>query len=273
MSNTRKRPDILEELEQMAGSSFKKQETETKSSRLKLVKSAKKHALSPFFYKVSNHHELFKIGQSFYEDFKNGIKSFAISSTGYQNSQQRSILGLASFFDHQERLKICIVSDNLYLGAFKELIDAGSTSELSFESTKKHLEVINFHEHFDFLEMGLILELVDQETEDFEEIIDEILDRYDVVFWDVPELYKIQAEKQLYFPIIMRFDSLSIIVAKSASSREEVEDLKSFFLGYGINLKGLLVENVTAQGKKTEGSELEQSSGAGKKSWWKGFWK
>jgi hypothetical protein len=78
MTNARKRPDILEELDQMTGSSFKSEETQEKSSRLKLVKGAKKHALSPFFYKVSNHHELFKIGQSFYEDFKNGIKSFAI---------------------------------------------------------------------------------------------------------------------------------------------------------------------------------------------------
>ena len=69
-----------------------------------------------YFYKVRNHHELFKIGSSFYNDFKMGVKSFAISSTGYPQSQQNSILGLASFFDHKEDVRIGIVSNNLNQG-------------------------------------------------------------------------------------------------------------------------------------------------------------
>ena len=72
-----------------------------------------------YFYKVSNHHELYKIGASFYADYTDGMKSFAISSTGYPQSQQNSILGLASFFDHKDDLRIAIISDNLKEGSSK----------------------------------------------------------------------------------------------------------------------------------------------------------
>jgi hypothetical protein len=95
-----------------------------------------------------------------------------------------------------------------------------------------------------------------------DEILDQLMDMYDVVFWDVPELYKIQANKEVFFPIIMRFDSLSIIVAKTATNKSEIDDVKSFFLGYGINLKGLLLEPGANQ------SPIEQY-----KNWWKRFWK
>lgn len=260
----KKKIDIMAEIDRLTGESAGHDASvKKKPSRLSIVKGEKKRPLSPFFYKVSNHHELFKIGNSFYNDFKNGVKSFAISSIGYQNSQQRSILGLASFFDHQEDLKIAIISDNLYLGAFKEMINAGKSNEIIFDGLDEPFEIHSFYEHFDFIDLNELTAFADSPDTSMDEILDQLMDMYDVVFWDVPELFKIQSNKETFFPIIMRFDSLSIIVAKSATNKNEVDDVKSFFLGYGINLKGLLLE--PGAGNQ---SPIEQY-----KHWWKRLFK
>src|SRR4051812_7470874 len=82
-----------------------------KQKHLRLIET-KKNKPTDFFYRVSNPGELAKIGQSYLEDFKTGIKSFAISSTNYKASQQRTVLALASYFDHLYDMKILIISDS-----------------------------------------------------------------------------------------------------------------------------------------------------------------
>ncbi len=244
-----------------------------KRAALKLKKKTvkKRNTSSPFFYKVTNHHELFKIGTSFYQDFKKGVKSFAISSTGYQQSQQRSILGLASFFDHEEDFKICIISDNLYHGAFKEIISATTSESIDLPSRPTPLDCKRFYNHFDFIDMNLLTEMTHHPEVDYFAALDELVDEYDLVFWDVPELHRIQPEKESYFPIIMKFDSLSIIVAQCATSTSDIEEVRSFFLGYGINLKGFLLD--PQRSEKGEPPTTSEPISKEKKSWWKGLFK
>jgi len=218
--------------------------------------------INKYFYKVSNHHELFKIGRSYYEDYKSkGIKSFAISSTGYQDSQQKSILGLASFFDHKEKMKIGIISDNLFDGTFKELLQASELAEVVVDEGIPPLNIYSFYTHFDFLDLKQIVDLVnDNSISDYDEVLDKIVGVYDIVFWDVPDLHKIQRNSEKYFPVIMKFESLSIIVSQQLSSAKDIEEVKSFFLGYGINLKGLLL-----------GNEIEKGDPKEKRPWWRFF--
>lgn len=220
-----------------------------------------------FFYKVSNHHELFKIGRSFFSDFRLGVKSFAISSTGYQTSQQKTILGLASFFDHKEDLKICIISDNLIQGAFKDIISISKRINYDFWGKEKPVQIYSFYNHFEFVNLDELLDLAnDRDIDEYDEVFDHIVDMYDVVFWDVPELHKIQVNSEKYFPVIMKYESISIIVAQSLSKKDDIEDLKKFFLGYGINLKGLLLEERTSGLKE---SKEEKHNKGQKKPWWK----
>jgi len=224
-------------------------------------------SINQYFYKVSNHHELFKIGRSYFEDYKiKGIKSFAISSTGYQNSQQKSILGLASFFDHKERVKIGIVSDNLFEGTFKDLIAASELEEVVLAEGMPPLKVYSFYNHFEFLDLRQIVDLVNDKSISFyDEVLDKLVEAYDVVFWDVPELHKVQRNSEKYFPIIMKFENLSIIVSQKLSSAKDIENVKDFFLGYGINLKGLLLENVVEKFKGDDEEEPES------RPWWRVF--
>lgn len=230
-----------------------------------IPKDAKKKKSNKYFYKVSNHHELFKIGSSFYEDYKRGVKSFAVSSTGYQTSQQNSILGLASFFDHKEDMKIAIVSDNLKEGAFKDIVSISRKEKLELGDNEEPCEYSKFYNHFDFFDLNLLLDISNNEhTVSYDEVFDSLVDNYDLIFWDVPELHKIKKDSEKYFPVIMKFESLSVIVAQSLSNSKDVKEVKNFFMGYGISLKGLLFD--TKQKEK-----IEEAKAKTKKPWWRIF--
>ncbi len=234
-----------------------------------LHKKKKKRA-NRFFYKVSNHHELFKIGRSFFNDYSLGVKSFAISSTGYQTSQQKTILGLASFFDHKEDLKIGIISDNLTHGAFKDIVSISKKVNYDFWGEEKGVSIYSFYNHFEFINLDELLDLAnDKKVNEYDEVFDRIVDLYDVVFWDVPELHKIQVNSEKYFPVIMKYESISIIVAQSLSKKDDIEEIKKFFLGYGINLKGLLLEERTS-GLSKNNIEVQKKD---KVPWWKRLFK
>lgn len=251
------------------------EESNTTSER----KKPKKKKSNRYFYKVSNHHELFKIGRSYYSDYMAGVKSFAISSTGYQTSQQKTILGLASFFDHKEDLKIGIISDNLKQGAFKDIVSISKTVKYDYWGPEKSIEIKSFYNHFEFINLDELLELAsDNEVGEYDEVFDHVVDLYDIVFWDVPELHKIQIDSERYFPVIMKFESISIIVAQSLTKRSDIEDIKKFFLGYGINLKGLLLEEKSSGGLVDENGnpEAEKRStdnASSKLPWWKRLFK
>ncbi len=233
----------------------------------------KKPRSNRFFYKVSNHQELFKIGRSFYEDYVSGVKSFAISSTGYQTSQQKTILGLASFFDHKDDFKIAIISDNLDQGAFKDIVSISKTLPSSFFSDKYKINIKSFYNHFDFMNLDELLQLsTNHELGEYDSVFDHVVDYYDVIFWDVPELHKIQLDSERYFPMIMQYESISIIVSKQITKQSDVDELKQFFLSYGINMKGLLFEeknNFEQVNKKPKSS----SAVVAKKSWWQRIFK
>lgn len=209
---------------------------------LKLKKSLK-NKRNRQFYKVENHQELFKIGASFFTDFRSGIKSFAIGSTGYHTSQQKTIMGLASFFDHQEDLKIAIITEGLDNGYFSQVVDVEN-----FEKTDIGLDMTfniwSFYGHFDFisLEELLLNEKASEDDEDQISLIDDFLESYDVIFWDVPEVHRIQNSLQIYFPMLERFECLSLIVAQSLSKKEEVDHIINFFRDYGVTLKGFLFD-------------------------------
>lgn len=226
-----------------------------------------------FFYRVSNHQELFEIGKSFYDDYLSGVKSFAISSTGYQTSQQKTILGLSSFFDHKEDLfKIAIISDNLDEGAFGDIVSICKPVSNIHVDSDKAIDIRSFYDHFDFIDLNQILELSQNEEEgEFDSIFDRIVDSYDILFWDVPELHKIQLHSEVYFPMIMKFESLTVIVSKEISTQSEIDELKQFFLGYGINLKGLLFDDKNISKEKEKKSTRSKQKKVKTKRWWRRF--
>ncbi len=212
-------------------------------SHLKMGDTHKRKKRTKFFYHVENHQELFRIGASYLADFEAGIKNFAIGSTGYHTSQQKTIMGLASFFDHQKDLKIAIVTESLNDNFFGEIVNKEKCHEV-YICDEISFNVTTFHNHFDFILLDelLINEKRAEDDEEMEELLDGFIESYDLIFWDVPEMHKIQTSSQLYYPMLERFESLSLIVAQSLSKKEEVDHTVSFFSDYGVTLKGLLMD-------------------------------
>lgn len=210
---------------------------------LRLASEKKRTKRSKFFYQVENHQELFRIGASYYKDYESGIRSFAIGSTGYHASQQKTIMGLASFFDHQKDLKIAIITETLSNNYFSNIVENEKSHDV-YISDNISFNVTTFHNHFDFILLEEFLINI-KETEDFErerEMVENFLESYDVIFWDVPEIYKLQASSQIYFSMFEKFESLTLIVAQSLSKKEEIDHMVSFFSDYGVTLKGLLMD-------------------------------
>jgi hypothetical protein len=66
----------------------------------------------------------------------------------------------------------------------------------------------------------------------------------------------------------MKYESISIIVAQSLTKKSDIEDIKKFFLGYGINLKGLLLEEKkSGQEEHSDSEQLKKVNN--KMPWWK----
>lgn len=209
--------------------------------------------LAKYFYKVSNHHEFYQIGNSFLKDYREGFKSFAITSTGYKQSQQRTILALASFFDHAMPMKIAIVTSEMGEGVFKELISKSVDTNLELNMTKdSQMNVKRFYHHFDFVSFDSLFKMAPAgvPTYEYEHAISQFVRNYDLVLWDTPEIDVFKANNNLYYPIALYFDSLSIIVSQTLSSQTEINELQEFFTNYGVNIKGLMLDYTTQKSIK-----------------------
>ena len=106
------------------------------------------------------------------------------------------------------------------------------------------MEVHSFHDHFDLINLNTLLEIendIDSKL-DHDEAIDQVFSTYDLILWDVPSLEKIQESPKFYYPMIMRFDFLSIIVSHTKSKEKDITSVINFYSDYGIQLKGFLLE-------------------------------
>lgn len=223
-----------------------------KQQHLKLVEG-KKESPSDYFYQVSNPSELAKIGESFLNDFQTGIKSFAISSTNYKASQQRTCLALASYFDHLFDMKILIISDSLNKGIFTDIMGVKTVEAKNIPFTDKSIEINHFYHHFDLIDLSKILKLsqIERPNFDFEVAVQNLLKNYDIVFWDTP-IINTYKNNNTYNLITGYFESLTIIVSQEVSNSKDINELHNYFSSLGVNVKGVLFDKIEAIKKKKE---------------------
>lgn len=209
--------------------------------------------LASYFYRISNHEELFRIGNSFLQEVKKGVKSFAFTSTGYKNSQQRTILGLCCFFDQNCDYKIAVISDLLSQGIFSELIEASTLNTYQVRNGQDVIEYKSFHHHFDFINYSEFNKFYNGHlyTKNFEVEVKKILENYDLVFWDIPEIENIKNNPHFHYRISHLYESMTVIVSQNGTSGKEVEAVKKFFSNYNINLNGVLFDSAESPGKIT----------------------
>lgn len=204
--------------------------------------------IASYLSRVSNHEELFRVGKGFMDEYAKGVKSFAFTSTGYKNSQQRTILGLCCYFDYVDQYRIAIISDQLQHGVFAELYKDSKAKQYQLSGFGDHVNYHSYHHHFDFIDYAELMRVYDEhqysKTFDFE--VKTIMDYYDIVLWDVPEMEKMKLNLQFNYRISHFYESLTLIVSPNASSGAKVESVKKFFSNYNLNLNGVLLETTSA---------------------------
>lgn len=217
--------------------------------------STQEDELSRYFYKIANPDELFKLGRNIVTEIEKGIKGFAFTSTGYKNSQQRTILGLCCFLDKNTDYKVGIVSDHLHQGIFQGFVEASTKKHHLFQEIVGVLNYKSFHHHFDFIHYDDLIAFYKNHNyaKSCDEELSSIFKKYDVIFWDIPEMEKIKMEPQFHYKISRFYESLTVVISQSVTSNKQVEQIKKFFGNYNINLSGILfdTEKVTKKnGKK-----------------------
>jgi hypothetical protein len=201
-------------------------------------KSRSGHA---YYYRAKDHVELYKVGSSFLKDFNSGLKSFSFSSSGLKEEREKSVLGILSFFNYHEDLRICVITNDLKESFYNKIaVNAQKREgqvfdeELFYEFyTGEGFEIIEFKE----------LKRVEKKITayNFEDFLDQILNSFDLVLWDLPEIEILDSNKELYFPVIRSLDSVSFIVGKNVSKISEINEMVSYFKRYQIPIKGLLL--------------------------------
>ena len=197
---------------------------------------------SEIFYKVKNHQELFQVGSSFYSDFKKGLRSFAFISPNLPDSQQKTILGLASFFSYHEDLTMLIISQNLGLEYFKNMISGSKESFIGIPDENGPKITYYDHPSFDFLDFKELYKIKENSEVTLEECLDSMVGRYDLVLWDVPNLEAFKADSSIFFPVSRLFGNISIILKVTKSKVNEIKGLQEFFDQYGVVIKGVLID-------------------------------
>lgn len=209
-------------------------------------KSRSGHA---YYYRAKDHVELYKVGSSFLKDFNSGLKSFSFSSSGLKEEREKSVLGILSFFNYHEDLRICVITSSLEDSFYGKIaIDAQKREAQVFDEdltyefyTGEGYEIIEFQE----------LKKVERKITayNFEDFLDQILSSFDLILWDLPEIEILDSNKELYFPIIRSLDNVSFIVGKNVSKISEINEMISYFKRYQIPIKGLLLSDPLKKGE------------------------
>lgn len=222
----------------MMTSGLKLNEISEEKKELPSLRFLDKNKAQKSFYHIVHPDKVALLGASYLEDFRKGTKSFAICSTNYKTSQQRTILALASYFEQLFDVNILIVSDTLMKGAFKPFAEAGKPEKITFSQSGLEANYISFYHHFDFISLDEVT------GNDHHLKMMEIAQCYDLIFWDTPLLGQHHEAQKILFKIAQFVQSYSLIVPPAASGQAKLGELKKHFDGFGINVNGVLFKEV-----------------------------
>ncbi len=201
--------------------------------------------LSRFFYEVSNHHELFQLADSYWEDFKKGDRSFAFLSPTPTSAKEKTILGIASYFDRNAFLRMAIVGQSMRRGAYRQLMAKSHSVEVDLGldyGRHFHIDRLN---NVDFLDFSSLCEIAKEAKDNFlyEAALKQLLDSYGLVLWDAPDLSFFKENPVLCFPMMLRVKGLTVVLKESGESIKKLKEIHEFFDRYGVKIKGHILES------------------------------
>jgi|GEM_PF-4613838 len=220
-----------------------------------LVKKANRKS-SKYFYQVKNHIDLFNVGQKFMDDYKNGIRHFAIYGEKLQEDREKTIFGLYAFFNYESENKVTIFTNNMDGAFYYRQID-------DFKLEKRFLNdeglCINVYtsDNLEVIEFGSLLKIMKElKNTTLEEFFETHLENSKLIFWDLPDIETMNKDRELFFPVIRQIENVSILVAENKSKTANLLDTLSYFKKYGVPIKGLLMAKVREEEKGHDLSSL-----------------
>jgi hypothetical protein len=197
-----------------------------------------------FFFRAKDGEKLYVLGDNFYKDFKSGFRHFSFANIGASESQKRSILGIASFMYYFENLRILIVTNSLN-GSFYDQFNQDHNKTVTSISSYPEFEYnLLHHEGLNYLDVNEIQDKSrSHQVKGTEYLVKKIVEDYDVVFYDLPQIVETKSQYDVYFPILQMIENVTFVVNLKGNSYSQLDDLKNFFSSYKIHLKGLIVEN------------------------------
>jgi hypothetical protein len=194
-----------------------------------------------YYYRAKDHMELYKVGSSYMVDYNNGLKSLAFSGNSLKAQREKSVFGVTSYFNYHIDVKICIITMSFFESFYHEII--GELDYSSVRALDEDFEYKVFNgEGFDILEFTELKKIERKLRHyDFEYFLDVLVESYDLILWDLPDMEVLNSNRELYFPIVRTLDNVSIIVGENFSKFKHIEEIIDYFKRYQINIKGVLV--------------------------------
>ncbi len=211
-----------------------------------------------YYYRVNDHMELFKVGSSYLRDYQSGIRSMGFSSYNLQSEGEKTIFGISSFFNYHDDLNICIITNHMKGSFYASMMD-----DLEVRSdvyTDENVEYELFHaDGNDFISYEEMIHIDHQSNHTgSEDFIDFLMEKYDLILWDLPSLEYMNKSREVFFPIVRSLESLTLIVGAEVSKGKEIDALISYYQKYQVPIKGVLFSDSKARSNKKKNKKLNK---------------
>ncbi len=206
--------------------------------------------LAARFRKYQNHPEIYRIGNLFAQDYRNGTCVFALASPRHTHSQQNVLFGLAGYFALYGDVRTLIITGNANEGTFAEVREASTTRPIEYPGGNHPIYCYRYQDHFDLIDLDALLNVPHERLFDLESQLDRFFKGWDLIFIDLPALDRLQERIRAHYPVLKKIQALAIIVIKKFSDTRELDRVCSFFTGYGITLKGVFFQNESSEVSK-----------------------
>jgi len=209
------------------------------------VKKQERNSITDLYYRVKEHNELFKLGTAFYRDMESGLKSFAFTNINTVEEQQKTILGIASYFTYHIKSNITIITTDFNSSYYAKTDKNFSVKEMNLGEYAvscfacSDLTIINFSE------LAKVREIFNEP--DIEPIISSVVDSAEIIIWDLPQVGEMAQRSEIFFPISRTIDNTSIVVAPNRSKMKDIVRARNHFDKYEIKIKGLILAYNTFQ--------------------------
>jgi hypothetical protein len=206
--------------------------------RLTYAKKELRHR-NKFFFEAKNHDEFHEVGSSYYTDFKHGERTFLFANLDSEVSQQKTVLGVASFIQYFESCRVLIVSASLSTGYFGEILKDVPYEYLNIFSNDSCKAKFYFHEGISFLDVSSL----ESTSFGFDPVVTKLKKLFECILCDLPDVLQTQASFSFFFPVYKEANSVSLILEKNKSAFSKIEKLMHFFKSYNVKIKGALMSN------------------------------